>query len=218
MLINHSRKTQSFLLLLLFGLMAHLLSCADKDFGEIQTGLSQFKDGNGVFIINEGNFGNGNGSLSFLNLDSMKIYNNIFYQANNRPLGDVPFSMALFEEEVWVVVNNSGRIEALDKKDMTSVAVIDGFTSPRFLLPVDDRKVYVSDLYSPEIKVVNQSDKIAETTINIGRSSEQMILAGGKVFVAFWSNYGFPDFENNQLFVIDPETDFLIDSITVGKE
>jgi YVTN family beta-propeller protein len=218
MLISRPRKIQSFLLLPLIVLMAQLLSCTEKDFGEIQTGFSHFQDGDGVFIINEGNFGSGNGSLSFLNLDSMKIYNEIFYQANNRPLGDIPFSMALFEEEIWIVVNNSGKIEILKREDMSSVTEVNGFTSPRFLLPVNDQNVYVSDLYSPVIKVVNQSNKQIETTINIGRSSEQMVLAGGKVFVGFWSNYGFPDFENNQLFVIDPETDLVIDSLTVGKE
>ena len=37
-----------------------------------------FLSGDGVFIINEGNFRGGNGSLSFYSYDSSKIYNDLF--------------------------------------------------------------------------------------------------------------------------------------------
>jgi YVTN family beta-propeller protein len=45
-----------------------------------------------------------------------------------------------------------------------------------------------------------------------------MLLADGKVFAAFWSNYGFSYLENNKLVVIDASTDQVIDSVFVGKE
>ncbi len=43
-------------------------------------------------------------------------------------------------------------------------------------------------------------------------------MVGGRVFSAFWSNFNFPEFENNQLMVIDIEKDIVVDSIQVGKE
>ena len=49
----------------------------------------------GVFIVNEGNYRSGNGSLSFYSYDSSKIFNDLFYSINGRPLGDVPNSMAI---------------------------------------------------------------------------------------------------------------------------
>jgi YVTN family beta-propeller protein len=39
-----------------------------------------------------------------------------------------------------------------------------------------------------------------------------------KVFVAFWSNYGFSHLDNNKLIVIDIITDKVIDSVIVGRE
>lgn len=192
-------------------------SCSDE-FGEINTGAIHYSEGNGVFIINEGNFGSGNGSLSFLNFDSLKIYNDIFYSANDRPLGDVPLSMNFFEDEIWLIINNSAKIEVMDNSDLSSLFVITGFSSPRFLLKISDEKAYLSDLYSSEISILNLKSKQTEGSIPIGRSSEQLVLAGGKVFAAFWSNFKFPDLENNQLMVIDPQTDALADSVLVGKE
>jgi YVTN family beta-propeller protein len=57
-----------------------------------------------------------------------------------------------------------------------------------------------------------------EGKIEIGCSSEQMLLTHGKVFAAFWSNYGFAHLENNKLMVIDTSTNQLLDSVIVGKE
>ncbi len=209
------RSSQFFLILILLSILFN--ACSDE-FGEINTGGSQYAEGNGVFIINEGNFGSGNGSLSFLDFDSLKILNDIFYSANNRPLGDVPFSMNFFEDEIWLVVNNSAKIEVIAGNDLSSKAIISGFTSPRFLLQIDNEQAYLSDFYSPEIAMINLKTRQTVGKIPIGRSSEQLVLAGGKVFAAFWSNFGFPGIENNMLMVIDPETNSLSDSVFVGKE
>jgi hypothetical protein len=51
-----------------------LYSCRD-DYGEIKKNTSLYSKGKGLFIVNEGNFGNGNGSISFFSLDSLKILN-----------------------------------------------------------------------------------------------------------------------------------------------
>jgi hypothetical protein len=114
-----------------------VVSCRrDDHFGEVLPGDPEYRYGHGVFIINEGNFGSGNGSVSFFYPDSMSVVNDIFYTANRRPLGDVPLSMNIVAGEGWIVVNNSGRVEVVDLSDFTSKATVGGLTSPRFLLPV----------------------------------------------------------------------------------
>ena len=196
-----------------------IISCnKSDDFGEVNTGGSKYKAGDGVFVVNEGNYGQGNGSISFFRFDSAKIENDIFYQANNRPLGDVPVSMEIIGENAWVVVNNSAKIEVVSLKDFSSVATIQGFVSPRFILQVSENKAYISDLYGDEISVLDTRTYLIEGKINLGRSTEQMVIANGLVFVAFWSNYAFPGFENNKIFVINPATDQIVDSVVVGKE
>ena len=194
-------------------------SCGkNNDFGEINTGGSDYIGGKGVFIINEGNFGDGNGSLSFYHFEKKEIENDIFYTVNNRPLGDVPQSMMIFGEKAFIVVNNSAKIEFIDLNNLKSISTIEGFMSPRFILPVGENKAYVSDFYDNSIKIINTA--LAEVTgeIFIGRSSEQMVKVGDFVYVAFWSNYSYPGLPNNRILVIDVENDKLIDSVEVVKE
>ncbi len=204
--------------LVLFLFAGTLIGSCEDEFGEVNKTKSMFQDGTGVFIINEGNYGAGNGSLSFLNFDSLKIYNGVFQMANNRPLGDVPYSMTIMNDKAWVVVNNSGKIEIINLTDMKSTDTLTGFVSPRYVLPLSRQKVYISDFYSDKVAVVNPQTLQVTRQISIGRCSEQMLLAENKVFVAFWSNFPYPSLENNQLLVINAETDALSDSIQVGKE
>ena len=66
----------------------------------------------GVYISNEGGWGNSDGSLSFYEYSSDKVYNNIFQKKNNRPLGDVVQSVAISSaSEAFIVVNSSNKIE-----------------------------------------------------------------------------------------------------------
>ncbi len=212
-------KFSNVFLLFFLVVLLTLASCnKNNDFGEVTPHGPGYNSGNGVFVINEGNFGYGNGSLSFLNLDSLSIYNDIFYQANQRPLGDVVQSMAISGDTGWIVVNNSAKIEIVDLTDISLKSTISGFTSPRFILPVSSEKAYVSDFVDDEISILNTQTFSIEGKINLGCSSEEMLLTDGKVFAAFWSNYGFSDLENNKLMVIDVVTDQLIDSVVVGKE
>jgi len=212
-------KTKNIYLFIIASLLFVIIAC-DKidDFGEVTPEGPDYKPGKGVFVINEGNFGNGNGSISFINDDESEVYNDIFFHATDRPLGDVPLSMTNMGDSGWIVVNNSGKIEVVDLYDMSSLATISGLSSPRFVVPVSPDRVYVSDFVESKISIINTLDFSLEGKIELGCSSEQMLLANGKVFVAFWSNYGFSHLENNQLKIIDINTDQVVDSVEVGKE
>ena len=48
----------------------------------------------GVFICNEGSFGQGNGSISFLNSEANSFSEDLYFAANNLPLGDVAQSIS----------------------------------------------------------------------------------------------------------------------------
>ena len=74
---------------------------------------------NDVIIVNEGNFGFGNATLTLYNSTNRNIHHGIFQQVNNYPLGDVAQSAYYFNEKIVVVVNNSNKIEIIDKADFT---------------------------------------------------------------------------------------------------
>lgn len=170
-----------------------------------------FSFGGGVFVINEGNFRGGNGSLSFYSYDSSKIFNDLFNSVNGRPLGDVPNSMAIKGDKAYIVVNNSGKIEIIDQATLQSKATISGLISPRNISFVNDYKAYVSSLYSDSVTIINLTDNSISGYINLRRTSESIATAGNKVFISNWTS-------GKEIMVINSANDRVVDSIEVGVE
>lgn len=167
-----------------------------------------YTQGQGVFITNEGNFTWGNASVSYYSFDHQLVVADAFQDANSIPLGDVCQSMTVVGSTGYIVVNNSGKIEVVNMSNFSRTATINGFTSPRYLLPVSTSKAYVSDLYSDGISIVDLTANTITGEINIPGWTERMINSNGKVFVTCM--------ERNQLYVVDPNTNSLTDSIAVS--
>lgn len=167
--------------------------------------------GGGVFIVDEGNFRGGNGSLSFYSYDSSRIYNDLFYSVNGRLLGDVPNSMEIFGDKAYIVVNNSGNIEVVKTSNLLSVKTISGLISPRNIGFVSTNKAYVTSMYSDSLIIINLTDNTVSGYINLRRSSESIAIAGDKTFVANWVG-------GHEIMVIDNTTDEVVDSVEVGIE
>jgi YVTN family beta-propeller protein len=169
-----------------------------------------FPSGKGLFILNEGNFMAGNGSVSFYSDETGLIYNDLFSSANKRALGDVPTFMAGDGERGFIVVNNSGTLEVVDLRTMKSIKTLTGLVSPRQMV-IYNGKGYVSSLVSDKIAVLDVSSAEVTGTIDAGCSTEAMVMAGGRLFAANWSG-------GNKIVVIDPLTDEVITSVTTGLE
>jgi len=189
-----------------------ICSCTKNDPGPVNrdtTGI--FLKSNGIFVLNEGNFNSGNGSLSFYSCDSSKLYNNVFSNVNSRPLGDVPYTMTISGNKAYIVVNNSGKIEVVDKNTLNSLRTISDLTSPRYILLIDGTKAYVSSLYSGKVTILDLKADTVAGYIDIRRSSETMLLKGEKAYIACWAS-------GKDIMVINTKTDKVIDSIEVGQE
>lgn len=170
-----------------------------------------------VFIVNEGNYTSANSSLSYYLPDSNKIVNSIFYRANNLPLGDVAQSMTIYNDKAFLTINNSGHIYITDANTSVALGKISGLISPRELLFIDNTKVYITDLSSKSITIANPETYEVTGSIAIGKSTEAIVNANNKVFASNWSSY-YKKGTNNTIMVIDPITDNVIDSISVGIE
>ena len=213
------RKIQFFKSLLLIATLAFVFTGCDNDGGEVipEPPYSPYLS-NGVFVLNEGNFGGGSGSLSFLNLDSLKMSNDIFYNKNQRPLGDVPLSLMLRDSAVCIVASYSGHLQVALRQDLASVATIIGMTSPRNMLPLPGGRAYVSDFASPAIHIIDLNSYSLVGSVSVKQSTEALTLARGRVFADSWSTYGFEGHQKHKVVVIDPATNQVIDSVMTGKE
>lgn len=198
-----------FPMLILF--MAFLPSC-DKDNLDIKG--YDFSDSAGVFIVNEGNYLQDNASLSFLNLESMKLYNDVFYSANETRLGDIAYSMLINGNTGYIVINNSGRIYSIDARTGRFKGKLTGFDSPRYIHIVNGKKGYVTDLYSMKISIIDPSTFEITGAVDVSNSqhsTEQMAGFANYVFIGCWSY-------DNKILVLDTITDTIVDSITVTKQ
>lgn len=171
----------------------------------------------GVFIVNQGNFTAGNSSLSYFESSTAILTNDIFYEVNDAPLGDVAQSISIDRDFAYVVVNNSGYVYAVDRKTAEFKGKISQLTSPRYFLKINEQKAYVSDLASNSISIVNTESYERIGEINVNRSTESMVLIDNRAFVAHWSGY-LQELKNNKVLIIDTQTDAFIDSIQLGVE
>jgi hypothetical protein len=164
---------------------------------------------NGVFIACEGNFMYGNGSLSFYHTEKKSVTNQLFYARNNVPPGDVVQSLALKDNSLFIVVNNSGKIYVADAQTIEYKGSITGLTSPRYIHFISDEKAYITDLYARHITIFNPLSFEITGKIDLeNHTSEQMVQIGKYVFSTAWS---FDEY----VLVIDSETDELVNKIKV---
>lgn len=189
-----------------------LAGCMDWEYG-VEEEFSA--SGEGLFIINEGNFNYGNATLSYYNPATRKVENEIFYRANAMRLGDVAQSMTIYKDKGWVVVNNSHVIFAINPDTFQEVGRIEGFTSPRYIHFISDEKAYVSQIWDNRIAVVNPQRyeitgyiECPAMTMESG-STEQMVQWGDYLFVNCWSY-------QNRILKIDTRTDKVVAELEVG--
>jgi hypothetical protein len=195
------KKTFEILTLILLLLV---VSC------EPQEDPSLYPAGKGFFILNEGNYLAGNGSISFYSIETGEIYNDLFGPVNNRGLGDIPSCLAVDGTRGYIVVNNSGTIEVVDILTMESLGTITGLDSPRQLV-IDNGKGYVSSLNSQEVTVIDLESLEVSGHLAIGTTSEAMVIAGNRLFTAHWSG-------GSSIIVTDLSGGGVIKTITVGLE
>ena len=159
----------------------------------------------GVFIINEGNYMQGNAELGFLDLGLNQKFDNVFFQANKRKLGDVFQSINIISGNAYLVINNSSKIEIINPKTFKSIGAIIGLHSPRYIIKTNTNKAYVSDIYDNNIFVVDLSSNQILKKIPLWGWVEEMMSINGKTYAT--------NLRGSFINIIDENTDQIIDSI-----
>ena len=158
----------------------------------------------GVFVINEGNFTQSNGSVSYYNSNKQQAQQQIFQTENSRLLGDVVQDMDIYDDRAFIVVNNSNKIEVVNANTFKSVGTVEGLQLPRYFVALNNGKGYVTETVRYDgtpgrVSVIDLNNYTVTKTIEVGVQPEQLLIAGGKLFVA---NSG-----SNTVTVINTATD-----------
>ncbi|MCU0422729.1 MAG: hypothetical protein MUC81_07940 [Bacteroidia bacterium] len=199
-----SQQLKFWLIIGVFG--ACVTSCTDKPtIDPLLTPIIN-PDG-GLYILNEGNFQSANASIDYIDFKSQQYFSNAFEAKNSRPLGDVLQSMSHMGNNGYLVINNSKKIEVVNMSDLSSIATIEGFKSPRYFYALNPQKAYVTEYYNGGIKLVNLTSNTIAGTIPVEGNLEEMLNVDGKLYVT--------NANKRFLYIINTISDVVMDSIAL---
>jgi len=176
--------------LLVVVLVALLAACNNDGDGDDMGGNGADSVGldlsEGVLIINEGNFTQANGEISFYSFDSMAVFNRLFNAANAPTvLSAVIQDVHIDNNRAYIVDTKGGKVEVVNAQTLESVgAVTQGLTNPRYMVTVNG-KGYVScwgpfdaDFNNPDsyIAVIDLATLTVETTIETPDRPEHLLV------------------------------------------
>lgn len=202
---------------LIFSIVAVVASCSDETGITNPLPLGDYE--NGVLILNQGNFGSGNATISYLSNDLNTFQNNIFSLVNPTViLGDTAQDIGFNNDLAYVVLNVSNKIQITNRYTLKSVATIAiGLTNPRYIAFANG-KGYVtcwgngSSATDDYVAVINLTTNTVSSTIPVVEGPERILENNGKLYVAHKGGYGY----GNKISVINASTNTISSTITVG--
>lgn len=183
----------------------------------INATLSFAQYNNGFIIPNEGNFGSTNAEISYLSNNT--ITNDLYNAVNSEALGNVFQQAYLYQDNAYLVVNNSNKVVVVDRvtlQKQTEFTV----NQPRYIA-IANKKSYITRTdysaspYDCSVEIFNVADNTLATSIALtaGSNAEQVVAKGNTVYVMEKTASG-----NDKLHIIDATTDAITSTINIQDD
>jgi hypothetical protein len=159
----------------------------------------------GLYVLNEGNMGSNKASLDYLNYLTGQYQKNIYGQDNpaiTLGLGDVGNDVQIYGSKLYIVINNSNKVEVLNAKTGVRINQVN-ITNCRNVT-FSNGKAYVSaylgvvgDPKAPNgaVDEIDTTTLQITRTVTVGRQPEEMAIVGNKLYVANSGGYSPPNYE-----------------------
>src|SRR5690554_4466688 len=157
---------------------------------------------NGILILNEGLFNLNNSTLSWLDLSTNEVTNDLFLSINNRQLGDTGNDMLLYGNKIYIVISVSSTVEVIDRNTLVSIKQIpfnhnNQSQQPRNLAS-HNGKVFVSS-YDGYVSAIDTSSLTVTNRIKVGRNPEGICISNNSLFVANSGGLDYKDRKSTRL-------------------
>lgn len=169
----------------------------------------------GVIVVNEGNFGDADGSVGFYDPAKETAVQDIYEKANGESLSGTIQSVYFYEDNAYIIDQSGNKIEVVEAETFKHVATINqGLDVPRYMTVVNG-KGYVSnwgpydqnyDLPDSYIAVIDLKNFNVIKTLNTQNGVEGMITIDDKVYAAASAS--------NVVHTIDSELDEIVGGFT----
>lgn len=172
------------LMTILFAVFS-LLAC-DRDIigpQEVDPKPKPVLKGRHIFVVDEGNFGSGNASVTAYNPSNEDVQYNVYSGFNDDvPLGDVFQDMQQYGGRYYLVLNNSGKVAVVDTTTWKSVGEIEGLTNPRYI-SFHKSRAFITELYAKKIWIINLAQMKVEQEITMPESGFHTIEWNDNIWV-----------------------------------
>ncbi len=165
----------------------------------------------GVFVVNQGNFGDGNGSVTVLDPGEEPLH-----RGEITGIGSILQSAALIEGTLYLMANSAERIDIFDAATLEQTGQITEVISPRYMVATGTM-AYVTNLWGASgsftggnVTVIDLVRNEAVQEIPVGNNPEGLAVVGRRLHVA---NHGFG--EGSTVNIIDLTTHVVIDTVDV---
>lgn len=207
-------KLNKLMVALMAGSVLFVSCNNDDDSSDVPQGAYD----NGVIVLNQGNFGAGNASASFIS-QAWELENNIYATNNaNGILGDTGQDIGFNNDYAYIVLNASNKIEVVNRYTFEHVASIEtGLSNPRYIA-FEGGKGYVTNwgdggsASDDFVAVINLATNAVTVTIPVAEGPERIIDEDGKLYVAHKGGYGY----GNTITVINSSSNTVTATINVG--
>lgn len=194
-----------------------LASCSNETESNSYTPKGDYDSG--ILVLNEGQYSADNDAeVTYLSFDMTEVNHEIFKTENpGQELGDVAQSIGFNGDLAYIVVNNSNKIEVVNRYTFKKVgSITSGLSFPRYIAFANG-KAFVTNWSSAfggsgYVSVINLGSNTVESTISVADVPNKIIAQNGKIYVAH-NDLGQ---KGNSITVIDAVTQNVTNSISVG--
>lgn len=171
--------------------------------------VRDFESNRDVFVLNEGNFGATNASITYKNLAEDTLEQNVFMNINDQNIGDVCQSYALIDDELWVIMNGTAEVVIMDRENLEIKERISlGNTSPVNIIQVGGL-VYITS-FTDYVATVNIDTREVEYPIETVGYTEDCEYSNGYLYISNPGDFATP---NNMILKVDETTYEVVDFI-----
>jgi YVTN family beta-propeller protein len=197
-------------------LMALISSCKKDNDGSSETPVVT----TGVYVLNEGNFGLNNTTLSYYSFSTNTATTDYYQNVNSNGLGDTGNDILLYGGKMYIVMNVSSYVQVADALTAKAIKRIEfeitaggAKRQPRYAVPYKN-KVLVSS-YDGTIAVIDTTSLTIEQFAAAGSNPDGLAVWGDKLYVANSGGLNYPVFDST-VSVIDLTTMTETQKIKVG--
>lgn len=138
-----------------------------------------------LFTLCEGNFGSANSSLWSSSLNGGGMHDIVHWDESSNPLGDVGQSMSVYQEKLYIIMNNSHTIEVMSLAGgIYYESTLDlPSSSPRYIT-FNGEKGYISSWNLNAILILNLNNMEIIDTVEIDGKPEKMIYFEDHLYIS----------------------------------